>query len=667
MAFMYLKEITIQGFKTFAQKTTLRFLDPKAHGHAITAIVGPNGSGKSNIADAIRWVLGEQSMKLLRGKAATDVIFSGSQGKARAGFAEVELIFADVRGIEGIEFSEMHLARRLYRDGESTYIFNGQTVRLQDVQLFLAQANVGQQSYSVIGQGQIDHILAASPQERKQFFDDATGVKPLQLKRHRARLKLARTRENLGQIELLIQEIEPRLRMLKRLVRRREQRETIEKELQEAHVQYFGTLWREVSEHIKTEAGAFARAEEAAKKQAAILDQERSKLNTLQAQTKTSGDPVTLELTELQQRYDELQDKRTRSREEWFEAQKQLELSRVKSVSTWTPLPLSQIIERLVSIHDAARALKTALKSDVLNEDAVDALVTASEGLLSRLQKPAPEAAKPDTALQKKLETLKQHEAKIVTELTALKQTLHDRAEQSQEERAEFFALQNRLLSAQDKLHSLETTLNERRVALARLETRREDLEKDMNEALGTLTQTARQFKGGANTEALYPRLQQLRHTLDVIGGIDEETVKDYDETNERHAFLENQVADLVGALRETESLIDELDTHIKVQSKRQFESIEHHFEHYFKILFGGGTCALKEIHASDIEEEAPDENAPEQEERVPTDRDQVVGIDIQATPPGKRLKSINLLSGGERALTSIALVCAIMATNPSP
>ncbi len=667
---MYLKELTLQGFKTFAQKTTLRFLDPTNKTHAVTAIVGPNGSGKSNVADAIRWVLGEQSMKLLRSKSSTDVIFSGSNGKARSGVAEVELTFADVSGIDGIDFSEVRITRKLYRDGESLYSINGASVRLSDIQMFLAQANVGQKSYSVVGQGQIDHILAASPEERKSFFDDATGVKPLQLKRHRASLKLRRTRDNLQQAELLIQEIEPRLRTLRRLVKRLHQREDVEAALNESQIHYYGTLWNNLQSQLKTEFKSFQHIEKTVKEQAGKLEAERATLKDLEGKEKKNKEAPSEELMELQKRYDALQEKRSDIRERLFEAQKQLELAQVRSTSTWTPLPLSQIISRIESVKAATKKIKEQWKKGSLKEKDIDTAFDESKTLLSRLQKPAPESHKPNPKHVENLKAIQKEEAALITELTTLKQALHDSAQSSKNERKEFFALQNRLLAAQDKLHTFESQLNERRVALVRLETRNEDLERDMNEVLAGNVNAARKYKDGADTDSLYQQIQQLRHKLDLIGGIDEETVKEFEETQERFTHLEQQVTDLVGALQETEKLIVELDEQISSQSKQAFASIQTHFEHYFKILFGGGSCSLKEIKARDvqvqpIETEEGEEEIVEKQTKAELDR--VIGIDIQATPPGKRLKSINLLSGGERALTSIALISAIMATNPSP
>src|SRR3989338_3718408 len=178
---MYLEKLEIQGFKSFANKTVLTFSTGKKVG--ISSIVGPNGSGKSNIADSVRWVLGEQSLKLLRGKKSQDVIFSGSSKKTRLGFAQVSLFLNNEDKKAPIDYSQVVVSRRVYRDGTSEYQINNANVRLADIQLLLAQANFGHRTYSVIGQGMIDAILTSSPNERKEFFDEATGVKKYQIKR----------------------------------------------------------------------------------------------------------------------------------------------------------------------------------------------------------------------------------------------------------------------------------------------------------------------------------------------------------------------------------------------------------------------------------------------------------------------------------------------------
>lgn len=242
---MYLEKLEIQGFKSFANKNTLVFpglLNKDKRG--ITSIVGPNGSGKSNIADAVRWALGEQSMKTLRGKKSEDVIFSGSLKKGRLGMAEVSLYLNNEDGQAPVDYSQIVLTRRLFRDGESEYLLNNSRVRLGEVQILLAKASFGQKTYSVIGQGTVEGFLNSSLAERKEFFDEATGVKQFQIKRDESLNKLRTSYENLHQGEILVAEIEPRLKSLTRQINKLRQREEIKANLRKWQLDYYSRVWQ---------------------------------------------------------------------------------------------------------------------------------------------------------------------------------------------------------------------------------------------------------------------------------------------------------------------------------------------------------------------------------------------------------------------------------------
>ncbi len=253
---MYLEKLEIQGFKSFANKNTLVFsgmLDESKRG--ITAVVGPNGSGKSNVADAVRWALGEQSMKTLRGKKSEDVIFSGSDKKGKLGTAEVSLHLNNEDGVKSgkspIEYSQIVITRRLYRDGDSGYMINNNRVRLSDIQMLLARAKFGQKTYSVIGQGMVEGFLNTSLSERKEFFDEATGVKQYQIKRDESLNKLRSSYENLAQARMLLSEIEPRLKSLTRQVSRLHKRGELETELKKMQIDYYSRIWHDINEKFK--------------------------------------------------------------------------------------------------------------------------------------------------------------------------------------------------------------------------------------------------------------------------------------------------------------------------------------------------------------------------------------------------------------------------------
>ena len=177
---MLFKRLEITGFKSFARAVTLDF--PVA----ISAIVGPNGSGKSNIADSIRWVLGEQSMKHLRGKKGEDLIFAGTQQMARLGKASVSLAFDNKKHVFPVEFEEVAVSRRIYRDGTNEYLLNGSQVRLKDIVELLSKVGLGASQHHIIAQGDADRILYASPKERKSMVEEALGLKIFELKKKEA-------------------------------------------------------------------------------------------------------------------------------------------------------------------------------------------------------------------------------------------------------------------------------------------------------------------------------------------------------------------------------------------------------------------------------------------------------------------------------------------------
>ena len=236
---VYLKRLELHGFKSFAPRTVLEFSP------GITAIVGPNGSGKSNIADGIRWVLGEQSMRTLRGRKSDDVIFAGSQNKAAAQMAEVGLVLDNSAAWLPSEFAEVTAARRSFRNGDSEYLVSGQRVRLKDVLLLLAQARIGHDSYTVIGQGLVDQALSQRAEERRGLFEDAAGIRQFQAQRSDAEQKLALTQSNLARLHDIIGEIEPRLGPLAEQARRARDFTSAREDLTRLLRVWYRRQWRE--------------------------------------------------------------------------------------------------------------------------------------------------------------------------------------------------------------------------------------------------------------------------------------------------------------------------------------------------------------------------------------------------------------------------------------
>ena len=264
---MYLKALEIQGFKSFPDKTVLNF------GEDITAIVGPNGSGKSNISDAIRWVMGEQSAKGLRGAKMEDVIFGGTEKRSQVGFAQVTLVLDNTEHIfPTMEESEVSVTRRYYRSGESEYYINRQSVRLKDVTELFLDTGMGREGYSIIGQGKIDEILSAKSGERREIFEEAAGISKFRHRKEEAERKLERTEENLVRINDKIAELELQVDPLREQAEKAKKYLVLRDELRLLEI----SVWLENLETLKADArkleADFRAAEEERDRARAALD-----------------------------------------------------------------------------------------------------------------------------------------------------------------------------------------------------------------------------------------------------------------------------------------------------------------------------------------------------------------------------------------------------------
>jgi chromosome segregation protein len=257
-----LKSLELHGYKTFASQTGFVFAE------AVTAIVGPNGSGKSNIADSIRWVLGEQSFSLLRGKKTEDMIFSGSELRPRASMASATLIFDNSDGWLPIDFSEVAITRRAYRDGENEYLLNGQRVRLKDISELLARSGLAERTYTVIGQGLVDAALALKAEERRRLFEEAAGIGLYRSRREEALRRLDTTRHNLERVQDILAELLPRLRSLERQAKRAQEYDQVRADLRILLRDWYGYHWHQSQQEL-------TEAHDATRQREATLEQER--------------------------------------------------------------------------------------------------------------------------------------------------------------------------------------------------------------------------------------------------------------------------------------------------------------------------------------------------------------------------------------------------------
>lgn len=806
---MYLKRIELQGFKSFADKTALD-LRP-----GLTAIVGPNGSGKSNISDAVRWVLGEQSNKNLRGKASADMIFSGSGKRARVGKAQVSLVLDNSDGAAPLEYPEIVITRKLSRSGDSEYLINKSPVRLNDILLFLAKANFGQKSFAVVGQGSVEEILNSTPQERKSYFDEAVGVKEFQLKRDQSINKLRRTDEHLQEAARLIEEIEPRLRNLTRSVKKLEKRERFEQQLVEFQTEYYGATWKEIHVRLKdnqalekrfegeqsTHESAIQKLQEQSeeladvnghgneyeelqseihgleeKKNALIreqvvlrgqlelehqksggqeqawlvrrqqeLESEENDAKNLLASLPTTIQSLKSKIQDAENAHTEVQQQLKDTEYELLKIEHNItdkaalsltgvrselatihaehktmlqELMRTKDMSTFrdvqkraenlyeqydafmkkldaslTQAPsadtkqLSQKLERIAK--DKERLLSQATNARIELSRREDQ-ATGSEQRLAEIQRELREvesklkSAKTGGSAKTTQTRIQDEHAKLQKDIDTLDAEISKKREnvqalhaKQQEAKQRLLEIQQKIRGIQEQLNSVVQQRNNVHVEVARLETRREDLENEMrHEPIQAHIEKVRKWSGkvdDVDTAELDQKIERIKRQLDLIGGIEPETIEEYEQTKERYEFLTSEREDLECALEQLHKVVDELDHKIKSRFQDAFKNINKDFKHFFKMLFGGGNASLELLH--EVEEPEvlidPETGQPleePEEERTPGPRKKIIsGIEIDVQPPGKKLKTLSALSGGEKALTSIALLSAIIHNNPSP
>lgn len=290
---MYLKDLTLRGFKSFASATRLRF-EP-----GITCIVGPNGSGKSNVVDALSWVMGEQGAKSLRGAAMADVIFAGSTGRPALGRAQVELTIDNGDGRLPISYSEVTISRTMFRSGGSEYAINGQPVRLLDVQELLSDTGMGRQMHAIVGQGQLDRVLTATPQERRAFIDEAAGVAKHRRRKERALRKLETMDANLVRVLDLTEEIRKQLRPLARQAKAAREAAGVRSRLDYARARLLAVDTLDAHERLEKEHSSLERL----RTSGATAEQEIAEIRARIGDLQQENEQVTRSLEQLQERY----------------------------------------------------------------------------------------------------------------------------------------------------------------------------------------------------------------------------------------------------------------------------------------------------------------------------------------------------------------------------
>ncbi|MBI3627920.1 MAG: AAA family ATPase [Candidatus Sungbacteria bacterium] len=655
---MRLSKLSISGFKSFAKNTVLEF--PVE----ISAIVGPNGSGKSNIAEAIRWVLGEQSMKSLRGRRGEDLIFNGSPKVPRMGKASVALYFENHDGKIPLDFPEVIVERKIFRDGSNEYSLNNSIVRLKDIVGLIARMGLGDQKHNIIGQGEVDRWLLSSSRDRKEILEEALGLKVYQIKKIESERKFALTQENMNQVEALVREIAPHLKFLKHQAEKAEARETLEADLEKLERIYFCRILVEIEREEKEIAKDAAPFE---KELASAEAKVRHLKSTIEAREAEALNPD--DVTSLENSLAALETTRQNLEREFGRAEGRAlaEKDRLAkpSVRIADPAYIKEKITKLLSL------LKESLGNPAELAHKIESAVFELESLISDIDRGSVELT-PDAAWQKDLKILEEEAKRLEAELqkaaadlSKKREAVRVRESVSRATEADLRKLERELREAEELRGKIRSKLERTNYLRENIHSRRETLKKEL--ALVNLPE-AKVREVDANDLAHYPdaqdlfkKIERLRGKLEEIGGIDASVVKEYTDTESRYQFLTKELEDLKAASASLQELIETLEKQIADDFDRGFKKINEGFDQYFKIIFGGGHAKLTYEKLGRRKSDEDEKDGLEEPEEIE------YGIDIDVDIPRKRIRSLSMLSGGERALASIALLFAMVLVNPPP
>ena len=699
---MYLKSISLKGFKSFPERTDLTFAP------GVSVIVGPNGSGKSNITDAVLWALGEQSPASVRGASMQDVISAGGDGVGRRNAAEVEVVIDNASGAAGSDFSEIAIQRRLDRSGEGSYRLNGARCRLVDVVEILSDANLGREMHSVISQGRVESIIHSKPRERRLLIEEAAGLGKHRKRRRRSELKLAATRDNLDRARDVEREARSRLRPLKRQAQAAEIGARIEREelgLQGrlvaedlrfgddrlAVAEKTAAKARESRDRLDEELREVSLRRSAAEERFADRDRERTAawglLTRLRAAAERIGvraaglgdragelerriealeaelGPLTLEVSEggtPGERARHLEEELTAIDSGLAAAQHGLERARAEGSEASREAGLGSVRS---GAEQAARHARRA--EGLLGErhrERMRSLMSAETELLEEVRRAATAVAGVGEALRTRAE---EAESRVVgaEDGDAI-------AEEMKACSAREFEIQAQLKAASDELTRAE-------VEAAHIGDRRGEAAKELARIASRLDEEvplAEQPLTDEERADIDKRLERLERRRSQIGPVNPLAQQEYDEAVEHVEDLQAQREDAERAMHELQSLIRDIDREIERAFEETFERTAANFEEMVDHLFPGGRGRLRRVSlrpVRDSDEESPAGEAADgsDEEAEDTEREgrEELGVEIEVTPAGKSTRRLSLLSGGEKSLVALAFVFAVFLARPCP
>ena len=506
-----LASLVLHGYKTFAKETNLVF--PAR----ITAIVGPNGSGKSNVADSIRWVLGEQSYSMLRAKKTEDMIYSGSENRSRAGMASVSITFDNQSNWLPIDYSEVTLTRRAYRDGQNEYLLNNQRVRLKDVHELLAKTGLADRTYTIIGQGLVDLALSIRPDERRRLFEEAAGIGLYRSRKEEALRRLETTQRNLERVSDIIDEIRPRLRSLEKQSARVGEYKLVQENLKNNLREWYGYQWMVAQSQLENTRELLSGAEASSSESKNAVDGDRQRIEVLRQEVDQKRTAIDQLMSDLRTLRDEIQlqnqaiavlDSRKRSAEE-SRGQLVMDsgnleetiLSEEKILASLTA-EQSRQEQELASLSEKYKAANTEFETLKAQKDALD----KQERALSSKQLES----------EKNVAILRARKQELVYRLEDLKKSTTGSQEKLQ-------VVSDKKIVLEKQLSSLMTQISEQEKAVALLEADIDKQGSDKTSLAKSLDEINRQLNGlNLEKNRIVNRLELMRQSRESLEGFSE-------------------------------------------------------------------------------------------------------------------------------------------------
>ncbi len=677
---MHLKRLELNGFKSFAKKSEFIFDVP------IVAIVGPNGSGKSNVVESIRFVLGEQSVKSMRGKIGSDLIFKGSRMISKMSRASVSIIFDNTDRVFNlhdqknskidINFDEVVISREVFADGGNRYMINGHEVRMKDIHELIASVNIGASGHHIISQGEADRYLNANTKDRRILIEEALGLKIYQYRLKESNRKLERAEANIRESEILRRELSPNLKFLKKQVNKIEKGKQLKIDLADKYNEYFSkedyliqsitkkvesekeflqNRLKEVNDffakHINSNSEIHYNEEDLIKEKGIFIHDWQKKIDINNRELgKIEG---MLSLLEKQE-------KKNSGEQDKHPGFSYLQ---VKSFFTRVLSYLNEINNENISyiLLEIKKDFDIFVKIDGYNKKVVDNSVEIDE--LKRKKNVIIEATKEASSYITELK-------KEINSLEDVVFNLRNMERESQKQYYEYVALGKELDGKQEILAGKINGLN-KRIA---------DRNEEYNEAIVLIGKQEFSYQRTLideddiiteNTQERFRRdLERIKIKLeDIGGGSGIDIIREYKEILERDRFLENEISDVKETITSLELIIKDLKLKLDVEFNIGIEKINIQFDKFFKLMFGGGYARLESIL---IKRRSKKTEELEQLEIIQYDEHQnqnekEYGIDIKVILPRKKVSALEMLSGGERSLTSIALLFALSQVNPPP